>query len=179
MYRPIPVSPAHYTCPKSRQLTSLCASIRTTGWWLSSSSFEQKWSYTLSAYLSLLHFLKTELIETTVQLLMCIPLCQPMCVAWHWLYNITQLLINELHFIHAVCRENEYVHPSSGMCTACPSNSTSPGGKLSMCTCNAGTGRVNESDVTLQCLGECQEHNASYKHWLLVKWIKPCSYCKF
>ena len=42
-----------------------------------------------------------------------------------------------------------------------------------MCTCNAGTGRVNEADVTLPCLGECQEHSAFYKHWLLVKGIKP------
>ena len=27
-----------------------------------------------------------------------------------------------------------------------------------MCTCNAGTGRVNEADVTLPCFGECKEY---------------------
>ena len=58
--------------------------------------------------------------------------------------------------IPAVCEVNEYVHPSSGVCAACPTGSTSAGGTPSMCTCNAGTGRVNEADVTLPCLGECQ-----------------------
>ena len=57
--------------------------------------------------------------------------------------------------IPAVCEVNEYVHPTSGMCAACPSDSTSAGGTPSMCICNAGTGRVNETDVTLPCLGEC------------------------
>ena len=32
-----------------------------------------------------------------------------------------------------------------------------------MCTCNAGTGRVNETDVTLPCLGE---YCAPIKNWL-------------
>ena len=58
-------------------------------------------------------------------------------------------------YIYVVCRVNEYVHPSLGECAACPTNSTSAGGTPSMCTCNAGTGRVNESDVTHPCLGEC------------------------
>ena len=58
--------------------------------------------------------------------------------------------------IPAVCEVNEYVHPTSGMCAACPIDSTSAGGTPSMCTCNAGTGRVNETDVTLPCWGECQ-----------------------
>ena len=58
--------------------------------------------------------------------------------------------------IPTVCEVNEYVHPSSGVCAACPTNSTSAGGTPSMCTCNTGTGRVNEADVTLPCLGECQ-----------------------
>ena len=89
------------------------------------------------------------------------------CLALALRYN--SAVNNELHFIHAVCRENEYVHPSSGMCTACPSNSVSPGGTLSMCTCIARTGRGNEADVTLPCLGECQELGASYKYWLLMK----------
>ena len=57
-------------------------------------------------------------------------------------------------FLHAVCEVNEYVHPSLGVCAACPTNSTSAGGTPSMCTCNAGTGRVNKTDVALSCLGE-------------------------
>ena len=60
------------------------------------------------------------------------------------------------HAISAVCAVNEYVNPTSGVCAACPNNSTSAGGTPSMCTCNAGTGRVNETDVTMPCLGECQ-----------------------
>ena len=56
--------------------------------------------------------------------------------------------------IPAVCEVNEYVHPSSGVCAACHTGSTSAGGTPSMCTCNSGTGRVNETDVTLPCLGE-------------------------
>ena len=68
----------------------------------------------------------------------------------------TTLTINVDHTcIPAVCEVNGYVHPSLGVCTACPTNSTSAGGTPSMCTCNAGTGRVNEADVTLPCLGEC------------------------
>ena len=59
-------------------------------------------------------------------------------------------------FIPAVCEVNEYVHPTSGVCTACPSESTSAGGTPSMCVCNAGTGRVDATDVTLPCMGECQ-----------------------
>ena len=58
--------------------------------------------------------------------------------------------------IPAVCEVNEYVHPTSGVCAACPTDSTSAGGTPSMCTCKAWTGRVNETDVTLPCLGECQ-----------------------
>ena len=62
-----------------------------------------------------------------------------------------------------MCEVNEYIHPSSGVCAACPTNSTSAGGTPSMCTCNAGTGRVNETDVTLPCLGE---YCAPIKDWL-------------
>ena len=62
--------------------------------------------------------------------------------------------------IPAVCEVNEYVHSSSGVCAACPTNSTSAGGTPSMCTCDVGTGRVNETDVTLPCLGEC--HNTAH-----------------
>ena len=55
-----------------------------------------------------------------------------------------------------VCRENEYVYPGSspGLCAPCPANSVSGGGTPSLCTCNTGTGRVNDTDVTLPCLGE-------------------------
>ena len=63
-------------------------------------------------------------------------------------------------FLHAVCEVNEYIHPTSGVCAACPTDSTSAGGNPSMCTCNAGTGRVNETDVTLPCLREC--HNTAH-----------------
>ena len=62
--------------------------------------------------------------------------------------------------IPAVCEVNDYVHPTSGVCATCPTNSTSGGGTPSMCTCNAGTGRINETDVTLPCLGEF--HNTAH-----------------
>ena len=58
--------------------------------------------------------------------------------------------------IPVVCEVNEYVHPTSGMCAACPRKSTSAGGTPSMCICNTGTGRVDATDVTLPCLSECQ-----------------------
>ena len=62
-----------------------------------------------------------------------------------------------------VCNVNEYVHPTSGVCAACPTDSTSAGGTPSMCTCNARTGRVNEADVTLPCLGESHQHSVCIK----------------
>ena len=53
---------------------------------------------------------------------------------------------------------NQYIDPANPpglpICIACPTNSVSVGGDAAMCTCNAGTGRVNESDATLPCLGE-------------------------
>ena len=53
---------------------------------------------------------------------------------------------------------NQYIDPANPpglpICIACPANSVSAGGDAAMCMCNAGTGRVNESDVTLPCLGE-------------------------
>ena len=70
--------------------------------------------------------------------------------------------------IPAVCEVNEYVHPTSGVCAACPTDSTSAGGTPSMCTCSAGTGRVNEADVTLPCLGECQS-GAYDQQWFHMK----------
>ena len=56
---------------------------------------------------------------------------------------------------------NEYVAPAPGVpvCASCPTNSVSPGGTPSTCTCNAGTGRVNDSDVTLPCFGECMKNS--------------------
>ena len=75
--------------------------------------------------------------------------------------------------IPAVCEVNEYVHPTSRMCAACPTGSTSAGGTPSMCTCNAGTGRVNETDVTLPCVGECQK-----RHLISIDFIqKPSPTC--
>ena len=53
---------------------------------------------------------------------------------------------------------NEYVSlgifPGLEICVPCPANSTSSGGNTTMCTCDPGTGRVNDTDVTLPCLGE-------------------------
>ena len=69
--------------------------------------------------------------------------------------------------LHAVCEVNEYVDPTSRVCAACPTDSTSAGGTPSMCTCNAGTGRVNETDVTLPCLGE-------YKPVLCIVHLAGC-----
>ena len=75
---------------------------------------------------------------------------------------------NESHtFLYAVCEVIEYVHPASGVCADCPTNSTSAGGTPSMCTCNAGTGRVNETDVTLPCLGELRIEQALLLMYIL------------
>ena len=53
---------------------------------------------------------------------------------------------------------NEYASPGnvSGLeiCVPCPANSTSSGGNVTMCVCDPDTGRVNDTDVTLPCLGE-------------------------
>ena len=53
---------------------------------------------------------------------------------------------------------NQYINlaspPGLPMCIPCPANSVSAGGDATTCTCNANTGRVNESDVTLPCIGE-------------------------
>ena len=53
---------------------------------------------------------------------------------------------------------NEYVSlgifPGLEICVPCPANSTSSGGNTTMCMCDPGTGRVNDTDVTQPCLGE-------------------------
>ena len=53
---------------------------------------------------------------------------------------------------------NEYIEPEIlpglKVCVPCPANSTSMGGGATNCSCNPGTGRVNDTDVTLPCLGE-------------------------
>ena len=67
----------------------------------------------------------------------------------HMIWTDTSLWIT---FIRVVCRVNEYV--ASGACVSCPTNSTSPGGTPNLCNCNSGTGRVDDSDVSLPCFGE-------------------------
>ena len=64
----------------------------------------------------------------------------------------------DISFHPAACAANHYLDPSSPaglpICIPCPSNSVSGGGNAVSCTCNSGTGRVDESDVTLPCLGK-------------------------
>ena len=44
-----------------------------------------------------------------------------------------------------------------------------------MCTCNAGTGRVNDTDVTLPCLGKC--HNTCAAHLLCGGFRRELNCC--
>ena len=65
----------------------------------------------------------------------------------------------EIYFLlHVACQVNQYIDPANPpglpICLPCPTNSSSAGINAAMCMCNAGTGRVDESDVTLPCFGE-------------------------
>ena len=53
-----------------------------------------------------------------------------------------------------VCPVNEYVGGSPDACQPCPAMSSSPGGVVRVCPCMNGTGRVDESDPSLPCVGE-------------------------
>ena len=53
-----------------------------------------------------------------------------------------------------VCPVNEYVGGIPEACQPCPAMSSSPGGLVQVCPCMDGTGRVNESDLSLPCVGE-------------------------
>ena len=53
-----------------------------------------------------------------------------------------------------VCPFNEYVGGPPENCQPCPAMSSSPGGVVRVCPCMDGTGRVNESDPSLPCVGE-------------------------
>ena len=64
---------------------------------------------------------------------------------------------------------NEYVAPGGvpglEVCDPCPARSTSPGDRVIMCTCDPGTGRVDEADVSQPCLRE-------YAHVYLIARMK-------
>ena len=59
-----------------------------------------------------------------------------------------------LCYLCPVCPVNEYVGGTPEACQPCPANSSSPGGVVRVCPCIDGTGRVNESDPSLPCVGE-------------------------
>ena len=67
-------------------------------------------------------------------------------------------MLTDRSLLHVACPVNEYIDPASPpglpICIPCPANSASAGGNATVCMCSAGTGRVDESDVTLSCLGE-------------------------
>ena len=62
------------------------------------------------------------------------------------------------NILYVGCLKNEYAAPGNvtglEICAPCPANSTSEGGDATDCTCDLGTGRVNDNDVTQPCLGE-------------------------
>ena len=66
---------------------------------------------------------------------------------------IYQLVLSSLQPC-TVCPANEYVAASPESCQPCPAMSSSPGGVVQVCPCMDGTGRVNESDPSLPCVGE-------------------------
>ena len=67
-------------------------------------------------------------------------------------------MLTDLSLLHVACPVNQYIDPASPsglpICAPCPANSASAGGDAIVCMCNAGTGRVDESDVTLPCFGK-------------------------
>ena len=79
-------------------------------------------------------------------------------VLYSCIYRAHKINVLCIFFLHVACRANEYIDPSSSpglpICIPCPLNSVSAGGDAIICSCNDGTGRINESDVTLPCLGE-------------------------
>ena len=64
------------------------------------------------------------------------------------------------HVLHPVCSVNEYVGGTPEACQPCPAMSSSPGGVVRVCPCMDGTGRINESDPSLPCVGESLKHSA-------------------
>ena len=53
-----------------------------------------------------------------------------------------------------VCPVNEYVGGIPEACQPCPARSSSPGGVVRVCSCMDSTGRINELDPSLPCVGE-------------------------
>ena len=54
-----------------------------------------------------------------------------------------------------MCPVNEFVGETSDACQPCPAMSSSAGGVVRVCPCTVGYRRVNESDPSLPCVGEC------------------------
>ena len=71
----------------------------------------------------------------------------PVCIGITLVYVLS-------HSSCVVCPVNEYVGGSPDACQPCPAMSSSPGGVVRVCTCMDGTGRINESDPSLPCVGE-------------------------
>ena len=61
-----------------------------------------------------------------------------------------------------MCPVNEYVGGTPEACQSCPAMSSSPGGVVRVCPCMDGTGRVNESDPSLPCVGESLHNITRY-----------------
>lgn len=91
-----------------------------------------------------------------VHLILCWAVMYWECHVIHNHYSMYQQLTICWSALPSVCQVNDYVSPGSspGLCVPCPANSISGGGTPSMCSCNTATGRVNDTDVTLPCLGE-------------------------
>ena len=53
-----------------------------------------------------------------------------------------------------MCPVNEYIGGAPEACQPCPARSSSPGGVVRVCSCMDSTGRVNDSDPSLPCVGE-------------------------
>ena len=89
-------------------------------------------------------------------------------------------MLTGLSLLHLACPVNEYIDPASPpglpICAPCPANSASTGGDATVCMCSAGTGRVDESDVTLPCLGEdLHTIKSIYMGLMLTFDIRCCS----
>ena len=67
---------------------------------------------------------------------------------------LTYSSISPSHVLCTVCPVNEYVGGAPEACQPCPAMSSSTGGLVRVCPCMNGTGRVEESDPSLPCVGE-------------------------
>ena len=79
---------------------------------------------------------------------------QYICSNPHLLFTVFYTYNISVCLCHTVCPANEYVGGVPETCQLCPAKSYSSGGLIRECPCIDGTGRVDENDPSLPCVGE-------------------------